>query len=240
MEDLARIMKPPEAERTAGAPFTFCTSYILQEATGLRAATLPQLARLLREVPEQCIYHHTHYFLLVHHYLSPEPANDLAYWVTEVLGEEPLGELLASIDTMQFASLADLREAFVQTIEEYLKRHPLTQFKFASEGEEFFFVKSLRLVLPTGVTASTLEGFAEALKRVSIYTLYYHIFDARLRLGRPTNDFAVWLEQRFGPIELVKEVAALDPYAHNLEALRSLLISLVQQALPHADPSASR
>ena len=45
-------------------PFRFSTSLILHESTGLRAATLPSLAKLLRTVPDGCIYYHTHDFLL--------------------------------------------------------------------------------------------------------------------------------------------------------------------------------
>ncbi len=211
-------------------PFQFFTSFILPEPTGLRAATLPQLSRLLREVPEGCLYYHTHQFLLSHHYLTPEPTNDFAYWVGEVLGETALGKQLAQIDIMQHAVLQALRDALVQAIDEYLQHHPLARFRFASEGEEFFFVKSRHVVLPTRYVASTLEEFVLAVQEVGIQSLYHHIFDARLRIGRPTNDLAVWLE-RLGETELAKEVAALDPYAHTLEALRAMLVGLVRRRL---------
>ena len=217
-----------EALEPAVKPFAFSTSLILQEATGLRAATLPQLLRFLRDLPDSCLYYHTHYFLLQHHYLTPEPTNDFAYWVSEVLGEEALGERLASIDVIQYTSLAQLRQAIVGTIEEYLKRTPLAQFRFASEGEELFFVKSIHVIMPTAWTASTIEEFARALEQISIHALYFHIFDARLRLGRHTNDFALWFEQQGYP-ELAKEIAALDPYAHTLEALRSMLLSMIRK-----------
>ena len=70
----------------AKEPFKFYTSFHLSELTGLRAATLSQLAGLLKEVSGSCIYHHTHRFLQQHQYLWPEPPNDFAYWVSEVLG----------------------------------------------------------------------------------------------------------------------------------------------------------
>lgn len=223
-------------------PFRFFTSFVLEEATGLRAATLPQLVQLLREVPESCVYHHTHYFLLSHHYLTPEPTNDFAYWVTEVLREEALGELLASVDTMQYNSLTALREALVLTIERYLERAPLAKLRFVSEGEEFFFVKSIQVVMPTRVEVSTLEEFAGALRQVSLSSLYFHIFDARLRAGRALNDFSRWLSEQLGESDLAKEIAALDLYGHTLETLRSMLIALCRRRLedlatrPHANP----
>ncbi len=218
----------PRPAAKAVIPFRFSTSFVLPEATGLRAATLPQLVGLLREVPESCVYHHTHYFLLSHHYLTPEPTNDFAYWVTQILGEIPLGERLASIDTMQYASLDALRDAFVRTIDDYLTQRPLARFKFASEGEEFFFVKSMQVVMPTRVMASTLEEFAVALSRVSVNSLYFHIFDARLRLGRPTSDFSVWIEQQLSDPELANEISGLDPYSLSLEQLRELLIRMIR------------
>lgn len=225
---------PESFVRRAQAPFKFHTSFILQEATGLRAATLPQLVERLREVPVGCIYHHTHYFLLAHHYLTPEPTNDFAYWIGEVLAEERLGEQLATIDILQYGSLDDLRRVMIAAIERYLEQYPLARFKFASDGEEFFFVKSIHLILPTRHQAWTLQEFAQAIQHVSAHALYYHIFDARLRLGRPTNDFAVWLEQ-LGASDLAKEIGALDPYAHTMEALRSTLVSLIQPYLMEHD-----
>lgn len=223
----------------ANQPFRFFTSFILEEATGLRAATLPQLLALLRKVPEGCIYYHTHYFLLSHHYLTPEPTNDFAYWVREILGEGPLGEQLAALDIMEYASLESLRGALVDLIDGYLARRPAAQMRFASEGEEFFFVKSVHVILPTRHHASTLAEFLDAIARVSLHALYYHIFDARLRLGHPSNDFSIWLSGQLGLGELAEHVSRLDPYAHTLEALRSLLMALVQQELdrrvsPHA------
>lgn len=211
-------------------PFRFSTSLVLQEATGLRAARLSVLAKLLRTVPDACIYHHTHYFLLSHHYLTPEPSNDFAYWIGEVLGEEALGERLAGLDIIEYTDLGTLRQRLVEIIEDYLKRTPAARFKFASEGEEFFFVKSVHVVMPTVYTAATLEEFSDALERVSVRSLYFHVFDAPLRLGRRTNDFSLWLEQ-LGYPELAQEIAALDPYSYTLEMLRSSMLSLVRHAL---------
>lgn len=212
-------------------PFQFYTSLVLQESTGFRAVTLPELVRVLRTVPLSSVYHHTHHFLLQHHYLTPAPSNDFAYWVTEVLGEEPLGELLSSVDTMEYSTLHSLRRALVHVVEGYLEQNPTARFKFASRGEDFFFVKSVHLVMPMPYAASTLKEFAEALQRVSIRSLYFHIFDSRLRLGTPTNDFALWIGEQLKLKALAEDAARLDPYAHTLEALRSMLLSLIRNQL---------
>ena len=86
--------------------------------------------------------------------------------------------------------------------------------------------------MPIPYTVGTLEEFADALESVSIRSLYFHIFDARLRLGTASNDFALWIDQQLGLNHLAKEIAQLDPYAHTLEALRSLVLSLIR---PHLD-----
>ena len=232
MTEPATETRPPTPRPAPAArPFQFHTSLILQESTGLRAATLPTLLKLLRLVPESSIYHHTHHFLLQHQYLTPEPSNDFAYWVSEVLGEEALGERLASLDILEHATLQSLRATLVGTIEDCLTHHPAVRLKFVSEGEEFFFVKSRHVIMPTRHTASTLAEFARALSKVSLHSLYFHIFDARLRVGRPTNDFAIWLNEQLGLHELAADIAKLDPYAHTLETLRSLLLTLVQHEL---------
>jgi len=231
----------PSLGRKAAAAFRFYTSFVLQEATGLRAATLPQLAALIRKAPAACIYHHTHSFLLSHQPLTPGPANDFAYWAGEILGEEPLGELLASIDTFEHSTLESLREALAGTMEGYLAQHPTARLKFVSEGEEFFLIKSVHVVLPTAYEASTLAEFMQALSQVGILSVYFHVFVATLRVGRRSNDFALWLAEQLGLNELGERIATLDPYGHPLETLRSLLLSLLQRELArqptaHGDP----
>jgi len=232
----AVAQRPPSPE--ARVPFRFSRSFILQEATGLRAATLPQLVGLLRTVPDGCIYYHTHYFLLSHHYLTPEPTNDFAYWVSEILGEEPLGEQLVGLDIMEHSTLQSLREALATTIDAYLARSPTARLRFASEGEEFFFIKAIHVIMPTAYQASTLAEFAQALSQVSLHSLYFHIFDARLRVGRPSNDFAIWLDEQLGLKGLAENVARLDPYAHTLETLRSLLCALLRHEIDRQPPHA--
>ena len=230
MDDPAHVVA--EAQTAGGLkPFRFYTSLVLQESTGLRAATLPALVKLLRLVPEASIYYHTHAFLLQHHYLTPEPRNDFAYWVTEVLGDKLLGERLAGIDTMGYATLNDLRETLARTIETHLDAWPLARLRFVSEGEDFFFVKSTHVIMPTPYTAATLLEFAQALERVSLFSLYFHMFDARLRLGQPTNDFARWFAEQLGLVELAERVARLDPYASTLETLRAALLAIIRQQL---------
>src|SRR4030043_1557486 len=97
----------------ATEPFRLCTRLHLSELTGLKAATLNELLELIKTVSGSCIYQHTHRFLQQHQHLSPEPPNDFAYWVTNVLGEDELGEKLASIDIIKYSSVGGLRERLI-------------------------------------------------------------------------------------------------------------------------------
>ncbi len=78
--------------KKAGEPFRFFTRMHLKELTGLRARNLRELADVLKKAPDSVVYYHTHHFLEEHHYLTPEPANDFALWVSDALGDEVLGE----------------------------------------------------------------------------------------------------------------------------------------------------
>ena len=211
--------------------FRFYTQLHIPELTGLRAANLQELLDLIKTVPGSVIYHHTHRFLQQHQYLSPEPPNDFAYWITGILGEEELGEALYSIDTIQYTSIRELRDEIVRSIENYVVKHPRSLQKFATPGEEFHFVKSVSFVFQTPYTASDLKEFQAVLQRVTINSIYFHMFESRLRIGRGTNDFSNWLEDSLSEKKLANKIASLDPYTHTMENLRITLIKLIEKRL---------
>ena len=215
----------------ATEPFRFYTSLHLSELTGLRASNLSQLLSVVKQVPGSCIYHHTHRFLQQHQYLSPEPPNDFAYWVSKVLGEDELGEKLASIDTVQFSTVRSLRDKIIAAIDDYLKNNMSAKLKFAGEGEEFHFIKSVSFVLQTNYIAYDLREFADMVKNITIDSIYFHIFESRLRLEKKTNDFSNWIETSIGDKELSDKISRLDPYIHTLEDLRKTIVRIIEQKL---------
>jgi len=215
----------------AKEPFRFYTRLHLSELTGLRASNINQLLDLIKQVPGSSIYHHTHRFLQQHQYLSPEPPNDFAYWTSEVLGEDELGERLASIDTIQFPTIRSLREAIIKTIEDFLKNDPMAKLKFAREGAEFHFIRSISFILPTNYVAHNLGEFVDILRKITIDSIYFHIFEARLRLEKGNNDFSYWIESSIGNKRLADEIARLDPYTRTLENLRKTLIKIIERKI---------
>ena len=169
-------------------PFIFRSRLVLTELTRLKARTARQLLDGIRKAPAPAIYHHTHRYLEQHRFLSPEPANDFAYWARHALGDEVLAETLASVDIVRYASMEEVRRALVDRLTEFLRRAPARR-RTVHPGDELNFMKSRIFVIPTGLQATTLQEFLEALGAVTVHSLYFHMFEARLRLGRPTHDF---------------------------------------------------
>jgi len=210
-------------------PFVFITRLHLSELTGIKAYNILELVNHLKEISGSSIYHHTHRFLQQHQFLSPEPPNDFFYWISEILGEKELGEKLASIDIMLFSDIRSLREKIVSTIEDHISANPQVKFKYAHEGEEFHFVKSISFIIPTNYIAYNLNDFVNIFEKITIDSIYFHIFESRLRLEKSTNDFSNWIENEIGDKQLADKIAGLDPYTYTLEDLRKMIISIIKK-----------
>ena len=213
--------------KKAKNPFHFYTSVTLKELTGRKARNIRELVSIIKEVPGSVIFYHTHVFLQRQHSLSPDPPNAFANWVSRILGEYKLGEELASIDICSFNTIRELREKIINVIENHLfeSKEPL---RYAPPGREFDFIKAHSFVVPTGLKAHNLKEFAAILEKVTIYAIYFHIFEARLRLEKGFNDFSFWIGTSAGAPEVAKDIAGLDPYTFNMEALRRRILDIVR------------
>lgn len=205
------------------APFQFRTKLDQTLLLGIRAKNTAELLEGIRTVPPGSIYHHTHRFLQQHSYLSPEPPNDFAYWITAMLNDDALGERVSSIDILQFQNIHELREAFIAILEEQFRSGE--KMRECIRGEEFSFMATRTFVFPTRLSADSLGEFCGMLRVVSISSLYYHMFDARLRLAQGENDFSRWFRD-LGYPELADAVSRLDPYNCTIEGLRADILEL--------------
>ncbi len=213
----------------APVPFEFQSRLNLTLLTGHRARDAAELLEHLRIVPGAVVYHHTHHFLVQHQYLSPEPPNDFAYWAANSLREERLGEELAAVDTLSFSTIRELREALIRVIESFLGS--TSDLRTAPAGEEFYFKESVSFILPTGIRVSNLREFRDALAKISLHSISFHMFDARLRLEQGDNDFSKWLESALGEPRLAIALRRLDPYTHTEDGLRRRMAALVDARL---------
>lgn len=205
-------------------PFHFYTERRLVALTGRRAKNLDDLLRNLREVPGASIFYHTHHMYQAHHFETPQFTNDFALWAGEALQEDALAEKLAAIDLLSFTSIRDLRESIVSTIDREIPGGN-RRLRECPLGDEFYFCKSKSFIMPTGLVAANLTEFFELLPTVSTGSLFFHFFEARLRLGRTTNDFSEWLRGH-GEEDLANAIDVLDPYRTTLDEFRNRIMAL--------------
>jgi len=98
-------------------------------------------------------------------------------------------------------------------------------------GEPFHFMQSRIIEVPTGLEARTLTEFREILATADASVVYYHTFEAILRLGRRRGDFALWIEEQLALPELAEKISKLDPYMTSLESIRRRILKLCDEVL---------
>lgn len=204
--------------------FVFHTERRLVVLTGQRARNLQELLENIRSVSGSSIFYHTHQQYLSHHFEKPRFHNDFALWVSLELLEEALSERLASIDLLAFSSIRDLREAIEQMIAEHLGRIG-GRARDCMPGQEFHFCESKSFIMPSGLVADDVADFFAKLPQVAHTSLYFHFFESRLRLERPTNDFSAWLAYR-GAEKAARAIDKLNPYRMTMEELREAIVAL--------------
>ena len=209
---------------TDNSTFEFYTERRLIALTGITARNLDELLEGLEHIPGSSIFYHTHQQYLAHHFEKPLFFNDFALWISEALQLEVLAEQLAAIDLLSFTSIRALREEIIDRIRKYLAENPNGD-RNSPPGDDFHFSRSKSFVLPTGNVAGNPADFFNKLPQASNESLFYHFFEARLRLGHTTNDFSRWLADR-GEIDLAHEIDSLDPYLRSLDELRADIIEL--------------
>jgi len=214
--------------KKAAEPFYFCTRLNLSELTEFTASNITELVNVIKTIPGAAIFYHTHMFLEQPRPFILENSNDFAYWVKNVLGENRLGEELASIDIMEFGTIRALREKIISVIEKNIFERK-ESFRQAPPGMEFHFIKSRSFILPTPFMAKNLAEFINALKAVPMGAIYFHLFEARLRLEKGTNDFSYWIDTSLANPELAQKLSDIDLYTHTLEGLRRTIIKKLSQ-----------
>jgi trehalose synthase-fused probable maltokinase len=217
---------PPRPE----GPFRFVACVELREFVGLRAEDERRLMELIEQVPLDSIYYHTHGFFLRHKFLAGIYPNDFATWAAVHLRDQALGERLAMVDPAEFENLEALRDQIVSIIDEHLRRLQIVP-RIGSAAEPFDFVRSRIVEIPTGIEVRTLDEFRQALLEVDISAVYFHLVEARMRLGRNQNDFAAWLDRALGLSPLASRIREINPYGVSLERTRARLIQRCDEAL---------
>jgi hypothetical protein len=210
-------------------PFIFYSEYNLPVLLGRKASNIYELLDGLKSVPESSVYYHTHKFLKQHHYLIPEPPNDFAYWIRNVLRQPQLGEMIASINIVEFNSLEELRKKIIEVFEQHERSGYGVN---CTEGFEFQFMSCRTFWFKHNYEPVNLKEFTEILKKIDISTFYVNVFGSKLRQGMQKNNFSKWFES-IDETELSEKVSNIDPYTQTLEGLRNQILNLIKQYGKH-------
>ncbi len=206
-------------------PFEFRQCISILVSTGKKAKDLHELRNMIATVSDESIFHHTYQYFLKGHIL--EYTNDFAHWAGESLEERALAEHLSNIDPYEFKDIKELREKIILVIDEYLKNFP--EPRMAVAGDEFFFNETITIIFPVGIRAKNLAEFLTAIKFIDTGCIYYHFYEARMRLGGGIDDFSRWIEDAFEKKELANKIRGIDPFMHNIEEIREHLLEAVEE-----------
>jgi len=220
--------------KIAEHPFLFTGCWELREMVGRSARDEQQLLEAIEEIPLDSISYHTHSFFLRHKYIAGPYPNDFATWAAIQVRDRVLGEKLGILDPYEFENLEALRTEIVNIIDEHLSQ--LQIIPRVIYGEPFHFMQSQIIEVPTGLEARTLTEFRKILSTVDASVVYYHNFEAILRLGRRKGDFALWIEEQLDLPDLAQKISRLDFYMTSLESIRHRIIELCDEALVKETP----
>jgi hypothetical protein len=213
----------------ATAPFIFTGCVEVRQALQRIAMDERELMDRLEEVPAGSIFYHTHGYFLRHRPITTAYGNDFAAWVAVQVRDQALSERLAVVNPFEFSSLEALREELIGVVQDHLRRLrivPRVEF-----GEPFHFQESHIVEVELGAPATTLAEFRDGLASVDASAVYFHMVEARARLGRRAGDFAEWIRSSVGLPELAERIERLDTYMTSLERVRARILSLVDAEL---------
>lgn len=206
-------------------PFEFKQCIIILKSMGKKAGGLRELRDIIATISNESIFHHTYQYFLKGRIL--EYSNDFAHWAGESLEERALSEQLSNIDPYAFKDINDLRNGLLNVIDDYLKQFP--EPREAMPGDEFYFNETITLTFPVGIRVKNLAEFLIAIKYIDPSSIYYHFYEARVRLGGGMDDFSKWIEDALQKEELAGKIRAIDPFMHSIEGIREHIAKAVEE-----------
>jgi hypothetical protein len=202
-------------------PFCVMDCSLIRCATGRACFNLRELLDAIRTAPDAVLEHHMMRCTLEDHFELYEFPNDLARWCWTALADNVLGEQLSLVDPYQQPSMAALRAALANVVEDRL--WGLERAPWCHPGVELHLIESRLIAYDTGERISTPAALLEAVERMSSRSLYFHVHEARRRTAGHTDDFSLWLETAGIEASLVTALREIDFYFLNLSQLRQAL-----------------
>jgi len=217
-------------DQPAENPFWFQECFLMPMPIGKKAQNLRELLQALRELGESVLYYHFFQSRLAIAQPAEEYPNEFALWAANALQDSRLAEKLSSFDPFDYENMAQVRQAVIDILEDYL--WDIFYVPWARSGFEFQFCEASNVVMRSQICAHTLLEFCESLRKVGLDSIYYHFFEARWRLGgRKVDDFSFWIETNFGLPKLVAAIRGIDIYFYSLREIRNTLSGLIHQHL---------
>ncbi len=207
--------------------FVFHGCLAMQELVGPEARDARALLEGLGQASYETLFTHTAGTMLRRPVQADTYPNDFAQWAATELRDLALAERLAMVDVFDAGSLDALRANLVAVLEEHLHRGPAATVAV----EPFVFLRAHVVPVPLGVAAATLREFRDGLAEVHASALFYHVVEARYRLGRDRGDFADWAEHGLGRPDLAGRLARIDVHVGSLERLRDRCLTVLDDAL---------
>ncbi|HVP80907.1 MAG TPA: DUF5752 family protein [Thermodesulfobacteriota bacterium] len=219
------VQEVEEREKQQIDPFEFRECISIMKSTGRKAKTLRELRDLIATISDESLYHHTYQYYLKRQIL--EYNNDFAHWAGEGLEESALSEYFSNIDPFLFKDIDGLRKALLKVIDDYLERFP--EPREAMAGNEFYFKEAIILLFPAGLRANNLAEFLIGIKYIDLPSIFYHFYEARVRLGNGIDDFSKWVEEALGRKDLAARIRAIDLLMHTLDGIREHLVEMLEE-----------
>ena len=214
------------------APFQFIGCVELRQALDHRARDERELLDRLEDAPAGSIFYHTHGYFLRHRPVTTAYGNDFASWVASHVRDQVLAERLAVINPFEMDSLEELREELMSVVHDHLLR--LSTIPRVEFGDAFHFQQSHIVEVPLGPAVTTLLEFRAGLADVDASAIYFHMVEARARLGRRSGDFAEWIRTSLQLPALAERLERIDAYMTSLERVRARALALVDAELEEA------
>ncbi|MEF9426407.1 MAG: DUF5752 family protein [Candidatus Mariimomonas ferrooxydans] len=206
-------------------PFEFKQAVSILKSTGKRANSIHSLRDLISRVSDESIFHHMSQYFLKEHILGY--TNDFAQWAGESLEERALAERLSNVDPYACKSIAHTRKEVMRVIDDYLSEFP--EPRCVLSGDEFYFNETITLIFPVGIKVKNLADFLMALRQIDPVSIYFHFYEARIRLGKGIDDFSRWFKNSLNRKKLVKKIKTIDPFMHNIDGIREHIIEMIEE-----------
>jgi hypothetical protein len=100
----------------------------------------------------------------------------------------------------------------------------------------FWFRECFLMPMPIGRKAVNLRELLQALRELDESVLYYHIFQSRLAITQPAeeypNEFALWAANALQDATLAEKLSSFDPFDYeNLAQLRQSVVDILEEYL---------